>query len=156
MPYVSTDLGSSVSYGAGEELSFELAFTAPEAGTYYLLGALYDGGYNYIVGSLFGVLLSPDGSYVFNSGEMTQPWDMGESEEKTLSCRFVFTGTNVIVGLFLMKMTGDAPSFGNDIEVGSTSVVLESPEQEPERLDLTALVGLVAVMGLAGAAMKSM
>jgi len=150
--YISTDLVSPVRYNPGETLEFELSFTAPEAGNYYLLGALYDSGYNYISGSMFGVLLSEDKTYMFNSSEQTKPWELGEGDTMTLSSKFSFARSDAIMGLFLMKMAGNAPSLDDDEVKGSTMVSLEAVRLM--ELDLTALMSLVVVAGMAGVMVK--
>lgn len=148
MAYISTDLVSPVTYDPGGVLEFELSFTAPEAGNYYLLGALYDSSRNYISGSLFGVLLSEDKTYMFNSSEQTKPWELGEGDTMTLSCKFSFARSDTIMGLFLMKMAGSAPSLDDDEEAGSVAVSLEA--YRLVQLDLTAFMSLIVVAGMVG------
>lgn len=124
--YLSWDLTSPVTYKAGEELECAISFTAPEDGTYYLMGALYTTNLEYIPGTIFGILLPEDADYAVNSTQYTSIWEMEAEEEKELPCKFTFSRTDVVLGLFLMKMAGVEPSLEDDEQIGAVSTTLSS------------------------------
>ena len=153
MPNISTDISSPVSYVAGVELVFKLTLTAPEDGTYYVIGALYDGNYNLIQGTRFGILLPEGAEYAFNSTEYTQLWELVKDEVKEIDCKLTLSRSSAILGLFLMKMVGESPSLDDDEEKGSTELTLLGAA--PAGVDLNAFIGLIAVVGIMGIAMKA-
>jgi len=124
--YLSWNLTSPVSYQAGQELECTISFTAPEAGKYYLIGALYTA-LEYIPGTLFGVLVPEGSDYAVNSVQYTSLWELEADESKVLPCKFTFDRSDVVLGIFLMKMVGDESSLEEDEQVGSLSVQLSSP-----------------------------
>jgi hypothetical protein len=145
--YLSWNLTLPVSYQAGQELECTISFTAPEAGKYYLLGALYTTSLEYISGTLFGLLLSQGADYGVNSKEYTSLWELGKSEEKELTCKFTFDRSNIVLGLFLMKMVDDKPSLDADEQVGSLSTQLSSPAPP---ITVESLIPLVMVVSMGG------
>jgi len=149
---ISTDLLSPVSYTVGEELTFKLTFTVPEDGNYYILGALYDSDFNFISGSLFGVLLPTGATYAFNSSAQMSLWELEEDDETELDCKFILDRTSVIMGLFLMRMAGGEPSLGDDTEISSTTVVLAG--EAAVEFDLGSIVNVIVVVGMMGIMMK--
>lgn len=151
---ILTDLVSPVTYVAGSELGFTFTITAPEDGTYYVLGALYDSDFNYISGTLFGVLLPVGAAYAFNSQAQMSLWELEEDDEEEIDCKFVLDRTSAIMGLFLMNMAGDEPSLEDDTEVSSTSAILAG--EVAVELDLSIIVNAVVVVGMMGIMMKVM
>lgn len=142
-------LASQAEYSAGQGLTFTVGFTAPSAGKHYLLGALFDASLSYISGTLFGVLLPEGSDYAVNSLEYASLWDLEEGEEKELDCRFTFDRSNVILGLFLMKMGGAEPHL-DDEQVASLSTMLSLPAPP---IALESLLPLVTVVGIGGVAL---
>jgi len=149
---ILTDLDSPVTYVAGSELGFTITITAPEVGTYYMLGALYDSDYAMIPGTMFGVLLPVDEAYALNNPEQMSLWELEEGDEEEINCKFVFSRTSTIMGLFLVSMVGDEASLEDDVEVSSTSVVLAG--EVAVELDLSTIVSAVVVIGMMGIMMK--
>jgi len=141
------DLSASIVYDAGSELELTLSILAPEEATFYLLGALYAVDGTYIPGTLFGVASGV--TYAVNSTTETSLWELLADEDLELGCRFVLDRSNVVLGLFLMKMAGDAPSLEDDAEVVSLSTALTSLAPEPEAGDLLMLALVVGMMGIA-------
>ena len=149
--YLSWNLASPVSYQAGQEFECTIGFTAPEAGKYYLLGALYTATPEYISGTLFGVLLPEGSDHAVNSVEYTSPWELEADEEKELPCRFIFDRSDVVLGVFLMRMAGDEPSLDADEQVASLSVQLSSPAPPVSPVEsILPVVALVMVLGMLG------
>lgn len=151
--YLSWNLPSPVSYQAGQELELTLNFTAPEAGKYYLLGALYTTTSEYISGTLFGVLLPEGSDYAVNSAEYTSPWELEADEERELLCKFIFDRSDVVLGVFLMKMSGDEPSFEEDEQVASLSVALSSPAPPAPPITWESMISLAMIVAFSGIAM---
>ena len=152
MALLSWDLVSPVTYTAGEELSFDLHFEAPadtEAGRYYLLGALYSDT-TYISGTLFSILKAAEVDYGVNDPTYMSVWELEPEEVVDLPCRFTFDRSNVILGLFLMKMVGTEPSLDADEQVASLSVQLSSPAPPVTIESLLPMVGMVMVLGMLG------
>lgn len=143
--YLSWNLTSPVTYQAGQELEYILSFTAPQMGRYYLIGALYDSSLIYIPGTIFGVLLPEGLEYAINSMEYTSLWELEADEEKELPCKFTFDRSDVVLGMFLMKMIGNVPSFELDEQIGSLSIQL-SPPTPP--ITIESLISLVMVVGV--------
>ena len=144
-------LPSQIECAAGQELSFTVSFTAPKVGDYYLLGALYDSDFNYISGTLFGVLLPEGSDYAVNSAEYTSLWELEGDEEKELPCKFNFNWSDVVLGLFLMRMVGEVLSSDKDEQVASLSVALSSPALSTlpiTRESTASLVMIVACLGI--------
>lgn len=143
---ISWDLGSTVSYQAEQELECTLDFSAPEEGTYYIVGALYTSSLDYITGTLFGVLVPEGSDYGVNSLEYTSLWELEADESKELPCKFTFDRSNVVLGLFLMKMAGDEPSLDDDEEVGSLSTTLSGPQV----VDIGQIMNLAIMLAIVG------
>ena len=144
MADLSWDLGAETGYQAGEELEAIVTFSTSEAGGYYLLGGLYDTDGNFIDGTLCGLVATGSG-YTVNSPTETGLWELGAGEDIELACRLTFDRTEVILGLFLMKMVGEAPSLENDKEIGSIATGLSAVNQAA---DAMSLLGMLAVTGL--------
>jgi len=149
---LSWDLVSPIEYTAGQELSFDLHFEAPavtEAGRCYLLGALYSDT-TYISGTLFGILKAAEVDYGVNDPTYMSIWELEPEEAVDLPCRFTFNRSDVILGLFLMKMVGTEPSLDADEPVASLSVQLSSPAPPVTIESLLPVVGVVMVLGMLG------
>ena len=152
---ISWDLEPVVSYQARQELECTLSFTAPDAGRYYICGALYTSDLEYMSGTLFGVLLPEGADYAVNSAEYTSLWDMEAVEEKELPCKFTFDRSNVVLGVFLMRMVGAEPSWADE-EIGSLSVQLSSPappitiEQMMLMAAAVMMIGMVTTIAMKG------
>ena len=156
MSYISIDLESPVTYDAGNILELKVTFSAPQDSKYYLLGALYTTSYDYILDSMFGVLLPVDTEYAINSYTVTNLWEMTTGDENELNCKFTLPRSDVILGLFLMRLVGDTPSLDDDVEVGSVSVVLEGTIPViPETIDWNSLLGGIVAVGMIGMMAKS-
>ncbi len=145
MASLSWSLGVYTAYQAGETLETVVAFTAPEDGSYYLLGGLYDGDGSFLAGTLFGLVVPPGADYAINSLIETGLWELEAGAETELACKLTFNRTDVILGLFLMKMAGDAPSLEYDEEASSVSTVLSAANQAT---DMSSLIGMLAAVGL--------
>lgn len=143
---ISWDLESTVSYQANQELEFTLNFTAPEEGTYYVIGALYTSSLDYISGTLFGVLVPEGSAYGVNSIQYTSLWELEADESKELPSKFTFDRSNVVLGLFLMKMAGDEPSLEDDEQVGSLTTTLSGPQV----VDVGQIMNLAIVVIMVG------
>jgi len=150
---IETNLTSPVSYNAGEELPVTITFTAPQAGVYYLLGGLYTVNYEFIAGTMFGIVLPAGATYYINSYTETQLWEAAAGETEELTCGFTLAMTNIVLSIFLMRMTGSVPSLADDVEEGSVALVLTS-EASPVNLNLGTLVSALVIVGLMGIAMK--
>ena len=144
---IITNLVSPVSYTAGEGLQFKIAITAPAAGTYYVLGALYDSDYNYISGTLFGVLLPVGATIAYNSPVQASTLDLSEDEVQEVNCQFILNRSSVRLGLFLMELTGTEASWEFDTQVDSTTATLSGPAA---MMDLSAMVNLMIAVGMMG------
>lgn len=145
--YLYWDLVSPKEYAAEAELECVLTFSAPEAGTYYLIGALYTTSLEYISGTLFGVLIPEGSNYAVNSPGYVSLWELEATEEQELPCKFTFNRSDVILGLFLMRMVGDEPSLDDDEQVGSLSVQLSAPVPP---ITIESLISLAMVVGMLG------
>jgi hypothetical protein len=149
---LSWDLVSPVTYTAGEELSFNLHFEAPvntEADRYYLLGALYSDT-SYISGSLFGILKPADVDYGVNDPTYMSVWELEPEQAVDLPCRFTFDRSDVILGLFLMKMLGTQPSLDADEQVASVSVQLSSQALPTPPMTIESVLPMVVVVMMFG------
>jgi len=144
---LSWDLEAEVSYRAGETLECAISFTAPETGKYYLMGALYTSSSEYISGTLFGLLLPEGSEYAINSAQYTSLWELEADESRELPCRFTFNRSDVVLGIFLMRMAGDEPSLEDDEQVGSLSVQLSSPAPPVMVESLITMAMIVGVFG---------
>jgi len=154
--YLSWGLGSIVPYTAGEKLEAEVAFEAPSDGMYYMLGALYTPDLSYIEGSLFGVLQVDDGAV--NSATHMTRYALVAGDSHILDCEFTLSSTDVILGLFLIRMTGDEPSLSDDRAVSSITASLVGPlppEPVPE-VDMTSLITMVMMVGVMATGMALM
>jgi len=118
------DLPTSVSYQAGQELRATLSLTASEAGNYYLLGFLFDQSGNVIQDTMFGVLLPEGATYAVNDPTLASLWVMEADESKDLECRFTLDRSNVTLGLFMLKMIGEAADLNVDEQVGQVQTAL--------------------------------
>ena len=145
--YLSWDLGALISYTVGEELECTPTFSAPQDGTYYLLGALYTPQLAYIPGTMFGVLLPSGEEYAVNSAEHMTTWELEEAGEAEQACKFILERTNAIFGLFLMRLVNEEASLENDEVVDSVSVSLSGPAAE-KGLDIGSLMMMVMVVGI--------
>lgn len=151
MAYLWWNLASPLFYQAGRVLECAIAFTAPEAGKYYLLGALYTPTLEYISGSIFGVLLPEGSQEAVGSAWYTSIWELEAEEKKELPCRFVFDRSEAVLGVFLVKMKEDAPSLEYDEQIDSLSAHLSS--QAPP-LTVGSLISLAMAAGMCGLAMQ--
>jgi len=156
MANIAVDLSSPVAYIAGEELALEVTVIAPEAATFYLLGALYDSSYNYISNSMFGIIL-PTGEtdYVNVEGE-TQLLVLTAAEVKVIDCKLTFNRSSMIMGIFLMKLNGSDVSLEDDENMGSISLILTGDTPSGVSFDLSTIMMMIVVVGMMGMAMKSM
>lgn len=153
MTYISTDKSSPVVYTAGEALDIVISFTAPEDGEYYLIGALYDSNFNFISGSMFGIILPTGATYAFNTPDNTQLFEMTADEKVDLTTKLTLDRTGVILGLFLMKMAGASADFDADTQIDSISLILAGSESTG--IDLSSIISLMVVAGMAGIAVRS-
>lgn len=140
-------LPDSPFYPANVELETTLEITAPEAGVYYLLGALYTRDGSYMPGTIFGITV-PEGSEfgVVNVTE-TKIWDLAVGESASLPCKLVIGRTGVILGLFLVRMVGEAASLEHDVAVAQVSAALNAPTAPIEAVVL-AIPAMLLVVGL--------
>jgi len=154
---LSWDLTSPVEYTAGEELSFNLHFEAPEAGRYYVLGGLYTDT-TYISGSLFGLLKAAEVDYAVNSDTYISLWELEPGEAVDLPCQLTFDHSDCTLALFLMKMAGDAPDLETDEVVDQVQAELSSPVPVWEQItqSMIPVVGMVMVLALVGAMVSGM
>ena len=153
MALLAWDLVSPIAYTAGEELGFNLHFEAP-ANTatkkFYLLGGLF-ADTTYISDSLFGILKPADVDYGVNDPTYMSVWELEPGEAVDLPCRFAFERSDVILGLFLMKMVGTEPSLDADEQVASLSVQLSSPAPPASPVEsILPVVALVMALGMIG------
>lgn len=154
MAAIETNLTSPVTYNAGEELDVIITFTAPQTGTYYLLGGLYDSSYNFISGSMFGIILPTGAVYAINSITETQLWAALSGDVEVLPCKLTLTRTGVLLGLFLMRMTGTVPDLTDDVEEGSVTLILTGGTALVE-FDLNALMLALVAVGMMGIIVKA-
>jgi len=149
--YLSWDLVSPTEYTAGGELSFDLHFEAPEAGRYYLLGALYTDT-TYLSGTLFGLIKAAEVDYAVNSNTYISLWELETEEAVDLSCRLTFNRSDCMMALFLMKMAGDIPSLETDQVIDQVQVQLVSPVPVWEQIteSMIPVVGGVMVLAMMG------
>jgi len=122
---LSWDLGSITTFNAGNVLETTVTVVAPESGTYYLVGALYDTSLNYISNSLFGVLQSEVGGTAVNSPTHVSLFDLSEDEELSLDCMFTLNRTSCILALFLYKLGDSEPDLSVDEQIASVSTSLQ-------------------------------
>ncbi len=147
---LSSDLASSHEYQAGAELSFALHFSTLRAGGFYLLGALYSSEGVYLPGTLFGII-EDDNSNGVTSFTHARLWSLTEGEEILLPCRFTFDRTGMVLGLFFMKMTGEAINPEEDTVVGQLAISLVVPASPIQVIAgvtpaLILLTGMAAIM----------
>jgi len=150
--YLSWDLRSPVTYQAGQELRLTLNFTAPEAGLYYLLGALFTPSLDYIPGSLFGIYVPEGADYAIASAEYASLWELQAGQSASVPCRLSFDRTDVVLGIFLFRMVGDAPSLEVDPQIGYLSAELVAPKG----LDLGSVMGMVVAVTMLGFVTREM
>jgi len=155
---LSWDLGSLVSYEAGAELEAAVEFDVPEDATYYLIGALYTTELAYIAGTMFGVLIPTGEDYGVNSPGDQTAWEMEEDEEKELDCKFTLDRTNVILGLFLVKMLGYEPDWTTDAVVSSITTSLSGAAVPAPSIgiDIDSMMNLMITMMIVVMMMKMM
>lgn len=149
--YLSWNLGAQVSYQAGQELQFTLHFSAPEAGKYYILGALYTKELVYIPGSMFSIYVPEGVDYGTDSTSYASVWELLAGESVDLPCRLTSDLSDVVLGLFLFKMQGDVPSLDTDEQVASVSAELVSPV--PAWGSVTQIAAMVLGLGMLGVVM---
>lgn len=143
--YLSWNLTPETQYQAGAELQATASFTLPSDGSFYLLGALYTPDtQQYISGTLFGVLVPEGGDYGVNDANQVSVFTGKEGESLDLPCRFTLKQTDVILGLFSLKMAGEAPDLSADEQVG----VLSTQLVKPAGLDITQLMMPVLAMAM--------
>lgn len=153
MALLSFDLVSPVEYTAGNELDFNLHFEAPantEAEKFYILGGLYTDT-AYISGSLFGILKPAEVDYAINDPAYISIWELEPGEGVDLPCKFILSGSDCLLVLFLMRMVGDEPSLDDDEELAQIQIQLTAPVPAEEEIATTiaqSIIPLVAV-GLA-------
>jgi len=145
---ITTDLASPVPYTAGEELELKITFEAPEDGSYYLLGALYDSNFRYISGSMFGIILPVGATCAFNVVSQTQLWVMAAGGIQVLDTKLTLGRSSVILGIFFMKLVNTDISLTDDTEIGSVSLTLVG--EAVTGLDLGMIVGAMVVVGMMG------
>ena len=150
MSAIAVDLASPVVYVAGEVLDVEVTFIVPSAGTYYIIGALYASDLTYITGSLFGIMIPTGEVYGVNSATDTQTWIMATDEVKALAAKLTLDRTGIILGLFLMELTGETASFDDDIQVGLVELTLIGEAIPAPPLDLTSIMSTMVVIGMMG------
>ncbi len=130
MALLSWDVVDPAEYAASQELVFNLHFEAPantEAEKFYVLGGLYTADATYIPDTLFGILKSVDLDYGINDLVSMSLWELEPEQAVDLPCRFTLDRSDVILGLFLMRLVGDAPSLENDEQVAQIQVQLVAP-----------------------------
>lgn len=143
--YLSWNLEAETQYQAGSELQATVSFALPSDGSYYLLGALYTPDtQQFIQGTLFGVLVPEGADYGTNDPDRVSVFTGNEGEGLDLLCRFAFGQTDVILGFFFLKMTGEAPNLDVDEEVG----VLTTRLVKPAGLDITQLMMPLLLVGM--------
>lgn len=141
-------LGATVPYTVGETLSTSVRITAPEAGIYYVVGALYSLELTMYIGTLFGLLQEPDTLIADNDPFTLSIFSLEEEEELGLTTEFLLNRTGCVLAIFLYRMERDMPDLGEDVMVYSVSVSLVSPGQqavEERSTILNALMGAVVV-----------
>ncbi len=70
----------------------------------------------------------PEGADItVNDPQYTSIWTMAQGESVEIICRLTLDRTDVVLGLFLVQMSGEAPSLADDIEVGALSAELVTP-----------------------------
>ena len=152
MTLLSWDLVSPVEYEIGQELDFNLHFEAPEntgVGEFYILGGLYDVTV-YAPGSIFGVIIPAGASYGTNSPTHMSTWRLEPGQAVDLPCKFALNRTDIVMALFLQRITGDEPSLDGDEQIAQIQTQLDVPktllEQIPDMLN--PLVAVVVVVGM--------
>jgi len=148
--YLSWDLGTQVEYTAGEELGFNLHFSAPVAGKYYLMGAFYTKELAYIPGTLFSIYVPSGVDYGIGSTGYTSVWELEPEGSVDLPCRLALDRSDIVLGLFLFRMEGDEPSLGIDEEIASISTELVSPAPGWTWESITGMVAAVMFLGMLG------
>jgi len=143
------DLSAEVTYNAGEELPFGLVLTAPSAGKYYLLGALYTSSAEFIPGTMFGILFTEGLEHCVNDPQHSSLWELDEGEEVNLPCIITLDRTNVILGIFMMRMAGDEPSLDDDEQAGTLAATLSGPHV----VDIGQIMNLAIVVIMGGMVM---
>lgn len=146
--YLGWALGSQTPYQAGDLLPVTLSFAAPADGDYYLLGALFDANLDYIDGTLFGLLVPEGADYAVNDPQYTSIWDMAQAESVSLDCQLSLDRTGVVLGLFLVQMSGEAPSLADDLEAGSVSTELVVPSSGTDFGQVLGAMMPVMMMGM--------
>lgn len=147
---LSCDLASSTEYPAGADLPLTLYFYAPDAGGFYLLGALYSTEGVYIPGTTFGVVEDEEGCGVA-SGTKARLWSLTGGEDLLLPCRFAFDRSDVVLGLFLLRLAGDEINLATDTVEGQLAVALVMPASPVEVIAgmspaLLLLTGMMTIM----------
>ncbi len=151
---IVTDLVPPVDYVAGNELTFKIVITAPEDGTYYVLGALYDIDLDYISDSLFGVLLLGETTDSYVSPVRVTTYGLSKDEELEINCRFILSRSSIVMGLFLVRMVGEEASLDDDIEEASISIMLAGPVP-PEPINLNSVANAIVAVGMIGMMMET-
>ncbi len=120
-------LGASAGYTVGEVLSTPVKIVAPEAGTYYIVGALYSVELAMYSGTFFGLLQTPDTVIVSINPATLSVWSFEEDEELDFTAEFSLTTTGCILAIFLYRLTGDIPELEDDVMISSVQALLISP-----------------------------
>lgn len=158
MLLLSSDLVSPVEYTAGNELDFNLHFEAPsntEAEKFYILGCLYTNT-TYLSGSLFGILRPAEVDYAINDPAYISIWELEPGEGVDLPCKFILSGSNCLLVLFLMRMVGDEPSLDDDEELAQIQTQLTAPVPVEEGIvtvitqSIIPLAAIGLVLGIVG------
>jgi len=154
MSYLSWNLASQATYVAGGVLSTIVAVKAPEDGTYYLVGALYDSAGVIIPGTPFNVVeVIPT---AINSSEAPTEYAMLADDEEELNCQFTLGQSDCQLGLFLMKMLGAAPSSIDDIQIADVTTSLVAPTTDTGGLDISTIMSMMIMVMVMAMAMKMM
>lgn len=142
-------LGSTTPYIIGETLSTAVRVTAPEGGTYYIIGALYSAELTMYSGTLFGLLQAPSTTIVNNSLSTLSTWNLEEGEELDFTAELSLGSTGCILAIFLYKMVDDIPDLKTDVAAFSVSTSLISPVQQVIEERNTLFNGLLGAVILA-------
>ena len=152
--YLSWNLDAETQYQAGTELQATVSFTLPTDGKYYLLGASYTPDtLDYITGTMFGVLIPEGADYGIIDPNQLTLFTGNEGESLDLPCRFAFSNTDVVLGIFLMEMKGESPDLAVDEEAGMLSTRLVKPavfDITQLMMPVLAMAAIVPAMGMIG------
>jgi len=96
---------------------------------------------------MFGVLLPEGATYAVNDPTLASLWVMEADESKDLECRFTLDRSNVTLGLFMLKMIGEAADLNVDEQVGQVQTALTGPAG----FDISQLMMPLVLVGMMGA-----